>query len=58
MESLCRQKATAEAASRLSAWHIAAYRRLWFGTVILVLAKQCERLALGWFVLSVTDSFS
>lgn len=56
MELLRKQDSTTKAASRLSAWHIAAYRRLWFGTVILALAQQCERLALGWFVLSATGS--
>ena len=47
---------TAKIAPRLSAWRIAAYRRLWFGTVIMALANQCERLAVGWLVLVETDS--
>ncbi|MDP6037032.1 MAG: MFS transporter, partial [Candidatus Latescibacteria bacterium] len=37
-------------------WRIASYRRLWFGTVMMALATQCERLAMGWFVLTETDS--
>jgi len=37
-------------------WRIASYRRLWFGTVLMALATQCERLAMGWFVLTETDS--
>ena len=37
-------------------WHIASYRRIWFGTVILALAVQFERLAIGWLVLIETDS--
>ena len=41
---------------RLSAWRIAAYRRLWFGTVIMALANQCEHLAVSWLVLVETDS--
>ena len=41
---------------RLPAWRIAEYRRLWFGTVFLALANQCERLAVSWLVLVETDS--
>ena len=37
-------------------WRIALYRRVWFGTVILALAVQFERLAIGWLVLIETDS--
>ena len=45
-----------DTAPRLSAWRIAEYRRLWFGTVVIALANQCERLAVGWLVLAETDS--
>ena len=40
----------------MPAWRIAEYRRLWFGTVFLALANQCERLAVSWLVLVQTDS--
>ena len=45
-----------ETAALRTPWHIASYRRVWFGTVILALAAQCERIAIGWFVLIETDS--
>ena len=41
---------------RLPAWHIAGYRRFWFGTVVMALANQCELLAVSWLVLVQTDS--
>ena len=50
------RRSTAERTPRLSAWRIAAYRRLWFGTLAIALANQCERLAIGWLVLAQTDS--
>ena len=37
-------------------WRIAPYRHVWFGTVIMALAVQFERLAVGWLVLIKTDS--
>jgi MFS family permease len=39
-----------------SPWRIAAYRRVWFSTVIIALANWCERIAIGWLVLIETDS--
>ena len=44
------------AAAPSSPWRLAPFRRLWFSTVILALANQCERLAVGWLVLMETDS--
>ncbi|MEE2709804.1 MAG: MFS transporter [Gemmatimonadota bacterium] len=41
---------------RQSPWHLPLFRRLWYGTVIISLANQCERLAAGWLVLVETDS--
>jgi MFS family permease len=32
------------------------YRRIWVGTVVMMLATQAERLAIGWAVLANTDS--
>ena len=39
-----------------SPWQIPLYRHLWYNTVVIALANQCERLAVGWLVLSETDS--
>lgn len=39
-----------------SPWHIAAFRRLWYGSVVLSTGNQFERLAIGWLVLVETDS--
>ena len=39
-----------------SPWRLPLFRRLWYGTVIISLANQCERLAAGWLVLVETDS--
>ena len=41
---------------RFAAWHIPAYRRAWFGTMLLALATWSIRLAIGWLVLVETDS--
>ena len=50
------QRSVTDRMPRLSAWRIVAYRRLWFGTVVMALANQCERLAVGWLVLAETNS--
>ncbi|MEO2004865.1 MAG: MFS transporter [Candidatus Poribacteria bacterium] len=39
-----------------SVWRIPAYRRVWIATVVMALAGECERLAVGWVVLVKTDS--
>lgn len=39
-----------------SPWHVPLYRRLWFNTVLISLANQFERIAVGWLVLVETDS--
>ena len=41
---------------RFAAWRIAAYRRVWFGTMMLALANWSMRLAIGWLILVETES--